>query len=64
MVGGTGRNQLVGRAGQIRFRPTKTTSMIFAGVPHGRNQKNRPIPPGGTFYRFVNGHLVVVYSKP
>lgn len=64
MVGGTRRNQLVGLAGQVRFKPTKTSSMIFAGVPHGRNKKNLPNPPGGTFYRFVNGHLVVVYSKP
>jgi cyclophilin family peptidyl-prolyl cis-trans isomerase len=64
MVGGSGRNQLVGLAGQVRFKPTRTSSMIFAGVPHGRNKHNRPNPPGGTFYRFVDGHLVVVYSKP
>jgi cyclophilin family peptidyl-prolyl cis-trans isomerase len=64
MVGGTARNQLVGLAGQVRFKPTKKTSMIFAGIPHQRNRHNRPTPPGGTFYRFVNGRLAVVYSKP
>ncbi len=62
MVGGTGRNQLVGRAGQIRFKPTKTSSLIFAGVVHGRKPNGRPNAPGGTFYRYVNGRLVVVTS--
>jgi len=63
LVGGTGRNQLVGRMGQVRFKPTSTSSLIFAGISNGRNSYNRPNPPGGTFYKFVHGHLVVASSR-
>jgi len=66
LIGGTDSNQLVGRAGHVKFKPTSTTDEIFAGVPMGRGEKHRHFPPaghlapGGTFYRFVNGHIVAV----
>src|SRR5205814_10256139 len=34
LIGGPGPNQLIGRAGQVRFKPSKSTNLIFAGVPH------------------------------
>ncbi len=33
MIGGTGPNQLIGRAGQVKFKPSKATDLIFAGHP-------------------------------
>lgn len=64
LVGGTGPNQLVGRKGVVRFRPTATTTEIFAGVPKARSLHNRlrTVPPGGTFYRYVRGRLVPIKS--
>jgi cyclophilin family peptidyl-prolyl cis-trans isomerase len=64
LVGGSGRNQLVGRKGQVRFKPTRTSSLIFAGIPHSRKPNGRPNPTGGVFYRFVHGRLVEVSSRP
>jgi cyclophilin family peptidyl-prolyl cis-trans isomerase len=69
LAGGAGPNELVGRAGHVKFLPTSTTDEIFAGVPHpGYTDFDRPAehpmvhiqPPGGTFYKFVNGHLVPI----
>lgn len=73
LYGGTGPNQLVGRAGHVRFFATKTTNEIFAGVPHpGYHDYHQYklhtrvtlTPPGGTFYKFVNGKLVPVPTPP
>jgi cyclophilin family peptidyl-prolyl cis-trans isomerase len=60
LVGGTGPNALVGRKGVVRFKPSSTTTEIFAGVPKPRNLhlRYRSVPPGGTFYRVVKGRLV------
>ena len=60
MIGSTGPNQMVGRAGHVQFRPTATTTEIFAGVPHRRNSHGHPVPPGGTFFRFANGQLIPI----
>ena len=65
LIGGTGPNQLVGRAGHVKFKPTATTNEIFAGVPH----------PGYHNYHFYNGrvsyqiqparrHLLQVRQRP
>jgi cyclophilin family peptidyl-prolyl cis-trans isomerase len=64
LVGGTGPNQLIGRKGVVRFKPSSTTTEIFAGVPRPRSLHNRyrAVPPGGTFYRFVGGRLVPIKS--
>ncbi|HMB06457.1 MAG TPA: Ig-like domain-containing protein, partial [Isosphaeraceae bacterium] len=58
LIGGAGPNELVGRAGRVKFRPSSTTDEIFVGVarPNFRNGHIRP--PGGTFYKFVNGKLI------
>ena len=62
LVGGTGRNQLIGRAGLVKFKPTRSTNLIFAGMPKKRTSDLNPTPPGGTFYRLVRGRLVPVYK--
>jgi cyclophilin family peptidyl-prolyl cis-trans isomerase len=62
LVGGVGSNQLIGRKGVVRFQPSSTTTTIFAGVPHSRGRRQRASQPGGTFYRFVHGRLVPVYT--
>jgi cyclophilin family peptidyl-prolyl cis-trans isomerase len=60
LVGGIGPNQLIGRAGQVRFKPSSSTDLIFAGVPHRRTALLNPTPPGGTFFVFRRGHLIPV----
>ena len=47
LVGGTDANELVGRAGHVKFRPTSTTDEIFAGVPK-RRKEGHIQAPGGT----------------
>jgi hypothetical protein len=60
LIGRTGFNELIGRAGQVRFKPSSSTIYIFAGVPNHRTPMLNPTPPGGTFYKFVKGRLVPV----
>jgi cyclophilin family peptidyl-prolyl cis-trans isomerase len=62
LVGGVGPNELVGRKGIVRFKPSSSTGIVFAGVPKPRNANHQTVSPGGTFYRFVHGHLVPVWS--
>jgi cyclophilin family peptidyl-prolyl cis-trans isomerase len=62
LVGGTGQNMLIGRKGLVRFKPSAATTEIFAGVPKHRTFGGRAVPPDGTFYRFVKGHLVPIVS--
>jgi len=58
LAGGPGSNYLIGRAGQVRFRPSQATRLVFAGVPHRRTSDLHPVPPSGTFYKFINNKLV------
>jgi cyclophilin family peptidyl-prolyl cis-trans isomerase len=60
LIGGTGTNQLIGLAGHVKFKPTKSTTVIFAGQPKKRTSDLNPTPPGGTFYKFIHGRLVPV----
>jgi cyclophilin family peptidyl-prolyl cis-trans isomerase len=60
LIGGSGPNQLIGRAGQVRFRPTKSTDLIYAGEPRRRTQLLFATPPGGTFYIYKKGRLIPV----
>jgi cyclophilin family peptidyl-prolyl cis-trans isomerase len=62
MVGGPGSNYLIGRAGQVRFRPSAATRLVFAGVPHRRTSQLNPVAPSGTFYKFIN-HKLIPLSK-
>jgi cyclophilin family peptidyl-prolyl cis-trans isomerase len=65
LIGGTGTNELIGRAGHVKFRPTTTTDVIFAGVPHGFQKTGRRVPPGGTFFKRNNkGKLVPIPTPP
>jgi hypothetical protein len=57
LVGGPGTNRLIGRAGLVRFKPSKSTTLIFAGEPKKRTSGLNPTPPGGTVFRFVHGHV-------
>src|SRR5262249_29369739 len=58
LIGGTGPNQLGGRVGHVRFRPTPTTTEIFAGQGHPPHRSNHTPPPTGTFFKFIGGRLV------
>ena len=60
LIGGTGPNQLIGLKGHVRFKPTKSTTEVFVGVPKKRTFDLNPTPPGGTYYVYVKGHLVPV----
>lgn len=60
LIGGTGPNQLIGRAGQVKFRPTRSTDLIYAGKPKRRTHLLNPVPPGGTFYIYKKGRLIPV----
>jgi cyclophilin family peptidyl-prolyl cis-trans isomerase len=62
LVGGSGPNQLIGRAGLVRFKPTRSTNLIFAGVPKKRTSQLNATPPGGTFFKLVRGRLVPVFK--
>ena len=59
LIGGTGTNELIGRAGHVKFKPSSATDVIFAShAGIHPNYGNRHIqPPGGTYYRFVKGQL-------
>jgi hypothetical protein len=58
IAGGPGSNYLIGKAGQVRFRPSAATRLVFAGVPKPRTHNLNPVPPSGTFYKFVNHKLI------
>jgi cyclophilin family peptidyl-prolyl cis-trans isomerase len=60
LIGGPGTNQLIGLKSRVRFKPSKATNVIFAGVPKRRTPLLNPVPPGGTFYKFVDGRLVPI----
>ncbi len=61
LIGGTGSDTLIGRKGFVRFKPTTTTNLIYAGAIKPRF-KHRTVAPSGTFYRFVKGRLVPVLT--
>jgi cyclophilin family peptidyl-prolyl cis-trans isomerase len=63
LIGGSGPNQLIGRAGQVKFRPTRSTDLIYAGKPKRRTSLLNPVPPGGTFYIYTKGRLIPVPAK-
>jgi len=60
LVGGTGPNQLIGLAGHVHFKPTKSSTLIFAGQPKKRTSGLNATPPGGTVFRFAHGHLTPI----
>jgi cyclophilin family peptidyl-prolyl cis-trans isomerase len=60
LVGGSGPNELVGRKGHVRFKPTSTTALVYVGNANPATSHRHPTPPGGTYYRYVKGHLVRV----
>ncbi|MBV8128456.1 MAG: hypothetical protein JO114_12500, partial [Planctomycetaceae bacterium] len=61
LIGGTGPDAMIGRKGFVRFKPTTTTNLIYAGVIKPRFS-HRTVAPSGTFYRFEKGRLVPVLT--
>ena len=61
LIGGTGQNQLVGRAGHVKFKPTTTTTEILLRACRGlastsivtgtRSSNMHYTPPGGQFFQ-------------
>ncbi|MDG3005233.1 peptidylprolyl isomerase [Paludisphaera mucosa] len=60
LVAGDGPNKLIGRTGHVRFRANANTTLAFSGNARGRSSSGQPLKPAGTYYRFVNNHLVPV----
>jgi cyclophilin family peptidyl-prolyl cis-trans isomerase len=60
LVAGDGYNKLFGRQGRVRFKADKSTALAFTGEARGRASNGQPRKPAGTYYRFVNNHLVPV----
>jgi cyclophilin family peptidyl-prolyl cis-trans isomerase len=60
LIGGPGANQLIGLAGKVKFKPSKETTLIFAGRPRRRTALLNTLPPGGTYYKFIDGRLVPI----
>jgi hypothetical protein len=60
LVGGTGLNQLIGLAGHVKFKPTKTSTVIYTAQPFPRTSQLNPTPPVQTYYRYLHGHLIPV----
>jgi len=60
LIGGTGPNQLIGLAGHVRFKPTKTTNLIYTAQPRRRTNQLNPVPPIQTFYKFRHGRLIAI----
>ena len=61
LIGGSGSDTLIGRKGFVRFKPTTTSKLIYAGDINPRF-KHRTVAPTGTYYRFVKGRLVPVLN--
>ncbi len=60
LIGGPGANQLIGLAGKVKFKPSKETTLIFAGKPVRRTSQLNPNPPGGTYYKFYRGRIIPI----
>jgi hypothetical protein len=60
LVGGSGPNKLIGLAGHVRFKPTKSTTLVYAGQPKTRTSDLNPTPPGGIVYRKAHGHYTPI----
>ncbi len=61
LIGGTGPDTMIGRKGFVRFKPTASTKVIYAGDINPR-WKHRAVEPTGTFYRYVDGRVVPVLT--
>lgn len=60
LVAGDGHNVLIGRENRARFKPNQSTAVVFAGQARGHSSSGQPRRPSGTYYRFVNNHLIPV----
>jgi cyclophilin family peptidyl-prolyl cis-trans isomerase len=60
LVGGTGPNKLIGLAGHVKFKPSKSTTLVYAGQPKRRTSNLNPTPPGGTVFRYAHGHYTPI----
>jgi peptidyl-prolyl cis-trans isomerase A (cyclophilin A) len=56
LIGGSGTNELIGRLGHVRFKPSDATTVMFAGdgnITSNGNGHHKINPPTGTFYKAV-----------
>lgn len=60
LKGGSGPNVLIGREGHVKFRPSASTAIMFAGRGHAPRKHGQTPPPTGTFFKSVNGRIVPV----
>jgi cyclophilin family peptidyl-prolyl cis-trans isomerase len=60
LVGGPGTNQLIGQAGKVRFKPSKASTLVFAGQPKARTPLLNATPPAGTVFKFVHGKVKAI----
>jgi hypothetical protein len=60
LVGGPGPNKLIGQAGKVRFKPSKTSTLVFAGQPKARTPLLNATPPAGTVFKFVHGKVKAI----
>jgi cyclophilin family peptidyl-prolyl cis-trans isomerase len=67
LIGGPGNDALIGRRGHVRFVDSDGSDQLFAGVipvlqhrstHHVKARVHKITHPSGTFYKFVNGHLL------
>jgi hypothetical protein len=61
MTGGAQTDNLIGRAGHVRFVKSGGNDLMFAGTTSRLATLHREgLPPRGTFYRFIGNRLVPV----
>jgi cyclophilin family peptidyl-prolyl cis-trans isomerase len=65
VVGSPQKDQIIGRAGRFRVRPTAGNDLVFTGTPRRRpTLHDAGQPPIGNFYRSVGNRLVPITPRP
>ena len=76
LLAGAQPSQLIGRSGNVKFKPKSGEDLMYAGqgsisryknwaaYPSANGNIQPPSPPTGTFYKLVKGHIVQVTPAP
>jgi hypothetical protein len=65
VIGSPQKDQIIGRAGHFRVKPTAGNDLVYAGVPRRRpTLHDMSQAPAGTFYRSINNRLVPITPRP
>lgn len=65
VIGSPQKDQIIGRAGRFRVKPTDGNDLVYTGVPRRRPTLHSPgQAPTGTFYRSINNRLVPITVPP